>query len=98
MRFCQKESASAFQAVNVEEVPGKGLKGTFKFDWGERTIVIGNEAFMQDHNVVITNYQAEMLQGWKARGESVALAASLRTQEQPVIEAPSTVSIRLETV
>jgi Cu+-exporting ATPase len=75
--FCSNSSVKTPEAVNVDEVPGKGLKGTFKVgDWVV-TAIIGNEAFMADHHVEITKENASTLQSWKVRGESVALAALL---------------------
>jgi Cu+-exporting ATPase len=75
--FCNKKSAIVPELVTVDEFPGKGLKGTFKVQGREVTAIIGNEAFMADHNVMIPSAEAAKLQTWKSRGESVALAALL---------------------
>ncbi|KAL1794626.1 hypothetical protein ACET3X_006442 [Alternaria dauci] len=73
--FCDKEVHDTPSAVNVDEVPGKGLKGTFRIDGQEITAIIGNEAFMADHHVPILDKDASSLQKWKSQGESVALVA-----------------------
>ncbi|KAF2792239.1 heavy metal translocatin [Melanomma pulvis-pyrius CBS 109.77] len=75
--FCSSQSYQAPTVVNVDEVPGKGLKGTFEVEGHEITAIIGNEAYMADHHVVISTDVASTLQIWKSRGESVALTAVL---------------------
>jgi Cu+-exporting ATPase len=75
--FCKTRTANNFDTITVDEVPGKGLKGTFTLDDRQITIIAGNEAFMADHSVSIPSAQASILQTWKARGESVALIALL---------------------
>jgi Cu+-exporting ATPase len=81
--FCSKSSLKPLEAVNVDEVPGKGLKGTFKVGEREVTAIIGNEAFMADHHVRVSDDDASTLQKWKTRGESVALAALLVPSPTP---------------
>jgi heavy metal translocating P-type ATPase len=78
--FCNKQESTAPVAVNVDEVPGKGLKGTFRVGGQEITAIIGNESFMYDHKVSILAENASMLQKWKSQGESVALVALLLPQ------------------
>jgi heavy metal translocating P-type ATPase len=73
--FCNKEVHDTPIAVNVDEVPGKGLKGTFRVDGQDVTAIIGNEGFMADHHVPILADDASSLQKWKSQGESVALVA-----------------------
>ncbi|KAF1969159.1 heavy metal translocatin [Bimuria novae-zelandiae CBS 107.79] len=75
LTFCKTRTTDTFETVMVDEVPGKGLKGTFKLDDRKITVIVGNEAFMTDHSVRIPDTHAATLQTWKARGESVALAA-----------------------
>jgi cation transport ATPase len=58
-------------------VPGKGLKGVFELKDQRITVIVGNEALMSDHSVVIPIAQTSILQTWKTRGESVALVALL---------------------
>ncbi|KAF1942613.1 copper-transporting P-type ATPase [Clathrospora elynae] len=73
--FCNNDLYDAAAAVNVDEVPGKGLKGTFKIDGKEIIAIIGNEGFMADHRVAISADNSAALQQWKSQGESVALVA-----------------------
>ncbi|KAF9736151.1 copper resistance-associated p-type atpase [Paraphaeosphaeria minitans] len=87
--FCKTRSTITFDTVTVDEVPGKGLKGTFKLPGRQISIIAGNEAFMADHSVSIPDVQASILYAWKARGDSVALIAlvsnhdNAKAPEQP---------------
>lgn len=73
LSFCDKQSHDTTLPINVDEVPGKGLKGAFRVDSHEITAIIGNESYMADHHVEISPEQAATLQNWKAQGHSVAL-------------------------
>ncbi|KAI8940131.1 hypothetical protein NX059_003844 [Plenodomus lindquistii] len=73
LSFCDQHIHDAPLAINVDEVPGKGLKGRFRVDTTEITAIIGNESYMADHHVEISAENAATLQGWKAQGHSVAL-------------------------
>jgi Cu+-exporting ATPase len=80
--FCNNESYDTAAAVAVDEVPGKGLKGTFRVHGQEITAIIGNESFMVDHQVPVLADDASSLQEWKSQGESVALIALLSSQQE----------------
>jgi len=85
--FCDKAVHETPTAVDVDEIPGKGLKGTFRVDGQEITAIIGNESFMADYHVPILTDDASTLQTWKSRGDSVALVALLLPQMvQPSIQ------------
>lgn len=73
--FCNKQFHDAATAINVDEVPGKGLKGTFRVNGRDITAIIGNESFIADHRVPIDEDNATALQSWKSQGKSVALLA-----------------------
>ncbi|KAG9188844.1 hypothetical protein G6011_07549 [Alternaria panax] len=73
--FCNNEVHDTPTTINVDEIPGKGLKGTFRVDGEEITAIIGNESFMTDHHVPILADDASSLQRWKSQGESIALVA-----------------------
>lgn len=61
--------------VSIDEIPGKGLKGTLNVDGHRVTAIIGNEAHLADHNVSIPADSTTILESWKTHGESVALVA-----------------------
>ncbi|RMZ66717.1 ATPase [Pyrenophora seminiperda CCB06] len=73
--FCDKAAHETQTAANVDEIPGKGLKGTFRVDGQEITAIIGNEGLMADYHVPIWAGNALTLQTWKSHGDSVALVA-----------------------
>ncbi|KAF2850805.1 heavy metal translocatin [Plenodomus tracheiphilus IPT5] len=75
LSFCEKQDHSTPLAISIDEVPGKGLKGTFRVDAREITAIIGNEGYMSDHHVEISAENAATLQNWKALGYSIALLA-----------------------
>ncbi|PVH99512.1 heavy metal translocatin [Periconia macrospinosa] len=73
--FCNAGSAAVLEATEVDEIPGKGLKGTFVANGQQITAIIGNEALMTDHHVDIAAKETLALEDWKKQGKSVALAA-----------------------
>jgi cation transport ATPase len=86
--------------VDVDEVPGKGLKGTFRVEGREITALIGNESFLSDHRVSISTEDAAALQSWKSQGKSVALLAmclppSQKTEDSETSEIASTTTWQL---
>ncbi|PPQ76499.1 hypothetical protein CVT24_010860 [Panaeolus cyanescens] len=65
---------------NVEEIPGRGMKGTFSDAGGDVdkrtwTTVIGNEAFLQEHGAIPDHSQSDELARMKREGKSVVLLA-----------------------
>ncbi|KAF2727591.1 heavy metal translocatin, partial [Polyplosphaeria fusca] len=83
--FCGERQHKMPFAVNIDEVPGKGLKGTFKIVDQELTAIIGNEAYMVDHHVPISDEQNKTLDEWKLQGRSVALAAISTSSQQETL-------------
>lgn len=73
--FCDSQETTSVQVENMEEIAGKGMKGTFSASKQTVMIIIGNEAFMADYNVRIPNSTAEILDTWKAQGKSISLVA-----------------------
>lgn len=80
--FCGKQAHDTTTAIDVDEVPGRGLKGTFRIDGQEITAIIGNENFAMDHQVYIDADNTAALQSWKSQGKSVALLALLVPPQQ----------------
>lgn len=89
VRFCNNQPHEMPKIVDVDEVPGKGLKGTFKTADQEVTAIIGNEAYMKDYGVQIQSTEATVLQTWKESGKSIALIATLSTASAGTAEQPS---------
>lgn len=83
--FCGARGGTALKTYDVEEVPGKGLKG--KVSLGEEKeimAIIGNEALLEDHAVDMDRAMAESIDGWKAQGMSIALLATSSTGSSPL--------------
>ncbi|KAI9650761.1 hypothetical protein NHQ30_000787 [Ciborinia camelliae] len=68
--FCANKSKGATTLVNIEEIPGYGMKATFD----SSQILIGNENLIQQYGVKISTFQIQM-NIWKTQGKSVALVA-----------------------
>lgn len=69
--FCKSdESQQAMQVRDVQEIPGKGLKGSFD----DFELIIGNARLMEDYDVDTSS--AMELDVWKRSGYSIALAAT----------------------
>ena len=49
--FCSQQEHETLTLVDVDEVPGKGLKGTFRVHGKDITAIIGNEKLMADYQV-----------------------------------------------
>lgn len=76
--FCNAREIYAIDVSHVEEVPGKGIKGSIASNTGNRRldqVLIGNEAFMADHSVPIPAQVIKKLDVWKTQGNSIALLA-----------------------
>ncbi|KAJ6166912.1 hypothetical protein N7470_002359 [Penicillium chermesinum] len=73
--FCELKETTSVQVEKMEEIAGKGMKGTFSAAKQTVTIIIGNEALMADYNVHIPNNAAGKLGFWKAQGKSISLVA-----------------------
>jgi heavy metal translocating P-type ATPase len=75
--FCAAQTTQNLQADEIHEVPGKGMKATFRGSGEEDNfeMIVGNEALMQDFAVTIPPQVVSTLQKWKTDAKSVALAA-----------------------
>jgi heavy metal translocating P-type ATPase len=74
--FCKSSNKTSVKAKNIEEVPGKGMKGSFRVpSSGDVEIIVGNEALMKDHGVRLDNDVLDTLNTWKHEAKSVVLTA-----------------------
>ncbi|KAF2435828.1 heavy metal translocatin [Tothia fuscella] len=78
--FCAPRSDQAFIGSNMQEIPGRGMSGSFRL--GEQSdvalevqVIVGNEVLMHEHDVEIDSASGRMLQYWKGQGRSVVLVA-----------------------
>jgi Cu+-exporting ATPase len=80
VNFCAPRSDQTFIASDIQEIPGKGMSGSFRLEEGSDVtldvqIIIGNEALMNEHDVDIDPNSWATLQYWKRQGRSVVLVA-----------------------
>lgn len=60
----------------IEELPGRGLRGVFKLpDGNSLDAIIGNERFMHENGVVGLDIHNLVLNEWKMAGKSIVLLA-----------------------
>lgn len=74
--FCESREARDVGTRRIEEVAGKGMKGSFTTETLEGQLVevlVGNEALMAECGVGIPSEVAETLDSWKSQGKSIAL-------------------------
>jgi len=83
-KYCSGHANEGFVSVGIEEKPGRGMLGKFRYEEEKHEMVIellvGNETLMNEHNVLIGERASNTLQGWKQAGNSVVLVA-LRTTD-----------------
>jgi len=80
--YCKEQRIEGiqFETANVEEIPGKGMRGSFgvvktSSEPAAVDMIIGNEGFMMDSQVLITADTQMVLDNWKSKGNSVVLVA-----------------------
>jgi Cu+-exporting ATPase len=71
--FGETQKASSLNGSMFEEVAGRGLKG--RFDDLQCTAVIGNEAWLEEHGVLVDGVIGQKLETWKSEAKSVVLLA-----------------------
>jgi Cu+-exporting ATPase len=81
-----EQARSTIIESNIEEVPGRGLKGTFSINTSqgvkEYEAAIGNEIFITSLNTTIPTQSSNKTTTWKSSGKSIALLA-LRSPSPP---------------
>jgi cation transport ATPase len=71
--FCDGHGASSVTGSDFAETAGRGLKAYFEAL--RCTAIIGNEAWVQDHGVVVNPDAVRKLEDWKAEAKSIILLA-----------------------
>ncbi|KAF9259501.1 heavy metal translocatin [Marasmius fiardii PR-910] len=81
-KYCLEKSPSPSISVSgsVDETPGRGLKATFADP--QCTMIIGNEAWMRDHAVVITEELLPRIDRWNAEAKSTVFTAVTTRDEE----------------
>ena len=76
--FCESRMSTGSKARKVEEIAGKGMKGSFDVETLPYSLEVlaGNEALMVDHGIAPSNDASTTLHSWKAQAKSVVLVAA----------------------
>ncbi|KAH9077123.1 heavy metal translocatin [Lactarius deliciosus] len=88
--YCEDKHITPRKATSVEEVPGRGLKATFR-DIG-CSAIIGNEAWLVEHGIEVPAELSGRLESWKMEGKSVVLLA---VRQDDAVETSGTSPFRI---
>ncbi|KAK7049535.1 hypothetical protein VNI00_005566 [Paramarasmius palmivorus] len=72
-QHCESRTLTHLSGSSFSETPGRGLKAEFPSPLC--TVIIGNEAWMQDHGVVINDSISTKTDAWKSQAKSVVFVA-----------------------
>uniref|UniRef100_A0A0W0FJT3 HMA domain-containing protein n=1 Tax=Moniliophthora roreri TaxID=221103 RepID=A0A0W0FJT3_MONRR len=72
-KYCQSRPMKHMEGSSYSETPGRGLKATF-IDT-PYTVVLGNDAWMRDHNALIPDEICEQADTWKTQARGVVFVA-----------------------
>ncbi|KAG1755715.1 heavy metal translocatin [Suillus lakei] len=72
-QYASKHGAASVTGSAFDEIAGKGVKADF--DGMRRKAIIGNEALMRDHDVLLSPDVLQMLERWKSEAKSIVLLA-----------------------
>ncbi|KAJ9129873.1 Heavy metal translocatin [Pleurostoma richardsiae] len=76
--FCKSRNATGAKARHMEEIAGKGMKGSFDAETLQAhptEVLVGNEALMDDHGISFGSAASATLDSWKGQAKSVVLVA-----------------------
>jgi heavy metal translocating P-type ATPase len=76
--FCESREALDVDTRRIDEIAGKGMKGSFTTETLEGQLVealVGNETLMAEYRVAIPSEVTKTLDSWKIQGKSIALVA-----------------------
>ena len=91
--FCSERTKRSFRALEVEELPGKGMSGRFKLDEDTQhaidvDVIVGNETLMREHEALPDARSMRIADGWQKQGKTVVLLA--RRFSNPFVDAQDT--------
>jgi Cu+-exporting ATPase len=73
--FCKDQETVPVNVKSTDEIPGRGMTGTFIYNDKRYEALVGNEALMTENGVEISTSASHTLDTWKAKGKSVVLVA-----------------------
>lgn len=72
--YCDANGANNVSFPDVEETPGRGMKGR-TVDFAIQEMIIGNVPLMEEHEVFLDDRLATYLFTWQGQGKSVVVVA-----------------------
>ncbi|KAK0249280.1 hypothetical protein LTS09_015542 [Friedmanniomyces endolithicus] len=83
--LCKSKDVPGLDAEHVEEIAGKGMKGSFDMAKPSCTVEVlaGNEALMADYSIAFDSTASSTLDSWKSQAKSVVLVAARELPEGP---------------
>ncbi|KAG2128298.1 heavy metal translocatin [Suillus bovinus] len=72
-QYAGKHGAVPVAGSAFDEIAGKGVKGNFEEI--RRKAIVGNEALMRDHDVLLSPDVLQVLERWKSEAKSIVLLA-----------------------
>ncbi|KAI9771627.1 MAG: hypothetical protein M1840_001842 [Geoglossum simile] len=90
MGLCEKQLRLPIHDADIEEVPGRGLKGIFSVKevsgMAQYEAIIGNENFMRSVRTLVRNTSRRHVEKWKQQGKSIALLSIRRLSSHGIFE------------
>ncbi|KAK6356693.1 hypothetical protein TWF718_001035 [Orbilia javanica] len=83
LNHARDAGGEAVRRLAVEEIPGRGVVGTFEVCGVEIDAYIGNETFMHEEGVIIPQEAQDTLEKWKKEAKSVVILAAERNFAGP---------------
>ena len=74
VKFCRMQGTEKADITEVEEIPGRGMRGLALYNDKVTELLIGNEALMQDFGIEVPETAQRILETWKREGNSIVLA------------------------
>ncbi|KAI9783559.1 MAG: hypothetical protein M1839_003729 [Geoglossum umbratile] len=88
--LCEKQPRMLFHDADIEEVAGRGLKGTFSVKeesgMAQYEAIIGNENFMRSVRTLVRNTSRGHVEKWKQQGKSIALLSIRRLSNYGIFD------------
>ncbi|THC88393.1 hypothetical protein EYZ11_012161 [Aspergillus tanneri] len=74
--YLKDEHLQDLQVKSIDDIPGKGMKGTFTSEGRDVDVIVGSEALMADYGVDLQNGICQNVYSWRTMGKSTATVAS----------------------
>lgn len=78
VKYCWEQSQQRTEISNVQEIPGRGLKGTYVDQDPAKSydMLVGNEALLKDYGLDLSATVRSYIHQWQGEAKSVAIVAT----------------------